>query len=149
MFCAARFHTRGQPVYVARTVESVGPLRLALNVIFIAAPLPSAQLSAPMGNGARPLMIPAILATWAGPVIVNAWSRWWRLMLGSLPNTGVTVTTVAPGGIVAAAASKDAQTVSPIATPAATAIAVSRNKIRRQESRAPPRKFFMALGRAR
>jgi hypothetical protein len=33
-------------------------------------------------------------------------------MLGSLPNTGVTVTTVAPGGIVAAAASKDAQTVS-------------------------------------
>src|SRR5579859_706472 len=71
-------------------------------------------------------------------------------MLGSEPNTGVTVTTRAPPGIVPAAA-PDGQTASPIATPAATALTERRVRGRRQrsrEGRVPAWRSFTALRRA-
>src|SRR5215469_9190193 len=147
MFGASGLDTPEQPVYVASMVATTGPSRVALKVSRIAAPLSTAQLSSPVGNGDRPLMIATIWATLAGSAIVKAWSRWCRLVLGSWPKTGVTVTTLAVDGIVPAAALADGQTARPIARPVAARAAVSANAMRRREIRAPVSKVVMTLGR--
>src|SRR5439155_14743029 len=85
----------------------------------ICPPKSAGQLNVPSGNLVRPLTSATILATLAGSVTVNAWSRRLARGLRLKPKTGVTIILVTPAGIRSAAERAGSQT-----TWASTLIAV-------------------------
>ena len=114
-----RKDTDPQPPYGAVSRASTGPPARVEKVSRICPPKSAGQLYAPSGNLVRPLTTATILATLAGSVTVNAWSRRSARELELEPKRGVTVTTAASAGTRSAAGRAGSQT-----TWASTRIAV-------------------------
>ena len=114
-----RTDTTPQPPYSAVSRAATGPPGCIPKASRICPPNSAGQLNVPSGNLVRPLTNATILATLAGSVTVNAWSRRSARELELEPKRGVTVTTAASAGTRSAAGRAGSQT-----TWASTRIAV-------------------------
>ena len=86
-----RTDTTPQPPYSAVSRAATGPPGRIPKASRICPPNSAGQLNEPSGNLVRPLTSATILATLAGSVTVNAWSRRLARGLRLKPKTGVTV----------------------------------------------------------